>query len=295
MNIVLIEDALTLIEEGSMRRAAERRNVTQPAFSRRIATLENWLGVKLVERLANKVEINDALLHRQDEFRSLLKQMNSLRSEHTRPINSLIIGTQHTLASSVFPEIYSKIFGYEFIDKIKLRTRNQAEIISQFLKYEIDLAITYHAKNTPVPPFNDSVLQKIWRRDSLVPVVGGNLRFSLSEKQELPIETAILCYPPESEFGKILEDTDVYAELTNDNRRPLETGFAAGMKELIKLGTGIGWVPQSLARDDIQRGDLLVLSQNYGRIPLDVVLTSHEQNSIGKNVIKRLINDSLKI
>ena len=264
MNIMLIEDALALIEEGSMRGAAERRNVTQPAFSRRIATLENWLGVKLVERLANKVEIKDELLNRQDEFRSLLKKMDSLRGEYTSPINSLKIGTQHTLASSVFPEIYSQISKYKFIEKIRLRTRNQDEIISHFLKYEIDLAITYHAKNTPMPPFNDSVLQKIWRRDSLVPVVGGDLRFSLNEKQELPINTAILCYPPESEFGKILEDTGAYLELTNENPRLLETGFAAGMKELIKLGTGIGWVPQSLARDDIQRGDLLYCHKATG-------------------------------
>ena len=57
-----------------MRGAAERRNVTQPAFSRKIATLENWLGVKLVGRLANKVEIKDELLIEQDEFRSLLKK-----------------------------------------------------------------------------------------------------------------------------------------------------------------------------------------------------------------------------
>ena len=290
MNILLIEDALALIEEGSMRGAAERRNVTQPAFSRRIATLENWLGVKLVERLANKVEIKDALLNRQDEFRLLVKNMNALKGDYRSPVNSLKIGTQHTLASSVFPEIYSKISKYEFIDTIRLRTRNQDEIISQFLKYEIDLAITYHTKDIPLPPFNDSVLQQIWRRDSLVPVVGGDLRFSLNEKQELPTDTTMLFYPSESEFGKILEASGAYQELTNDHPRPLETGFAAGMNELIKLGTGIGWVPQSLARDDIQRGDLIVLSQSYGRIPLDVVLTSHEQNKIGRNVILRLIN-----
>jgi hypothetical protein len=35
------------------------------------------------------------------------------------------------------------------------------------------------------------------------------------------------------------------------------------------------------------------LSQSYGRISLDVVLTSHEQNRIGKNVIKRLINEAV--
>ena len=55
MNITLFEDAIALIEEGSMRSAAHRRNVTQPAFSRRIKTLEAWLGVELVERHANPV------------------------------------------------------------------------------------------------------------------------------------------------------------------------------------------------------------------------------------------------
>lgn len=291
MNVILIEDALALIEEGSMRAAAQRRNVTQPAFSRRIAALENWLGIKLIERHSNRIEIKDTLLNRQDEFRSLLTKMNSLKGDYSHPNYSVTIGTQHTLASSVFPEIYRKISAFEFINNVKLRTRNQDEIITQFLKYEIDLAITYHTKDTPMPPFNDSVLQKIWRRDSLVPVVGGDLRFSLNERQELPTETHILCYPRESEFGKILVASGAYTQLASENPRPLETAFAAGMIQLIKLGTGLGWVPQSLARDDIQRGDLLVLSQNYGRIPLDVVLTSHEQNKIGNSIIRRLINN----
>ena len=106
MNILLIEDALALIEEGSMRGAAERRNVTQPAFSRRIATLENWLGVKLVERLANKVEIKDALLNRQDEFRLLVKNMNGLSKLNMLNHDNLSLGLKRFFYLA-FPIYYS--------------------------------------------------------------------------------------------------------------------------------------------------------------------------------------------
>ena len=50
MDTKWIEDFLALAEHGSFTKAAESRFVTQPAFSRRIRSLENWLGVKLVDR-----------------------------------------------------------------------------------------------------------------------------------------------------------------------------------------------------------------------------------------------------
>lgn len=44
MDIKWIEDFLVLAEQGSFTKAAETRFVTQPAFSRRIRSLETWLG-----------------------------------------------------------------------------------------------------------------------------------------------------------------------------------------------------------------------------------------------------------
>ena len=43
-------DFLTLAETGSFSRAAEQRNLTQPAFSRRIRALEDWIGAALFDR-----------------------------------------------------------------------------------------------------------------------------------------------------------------------------------------------------------------------------------------------------
>ena len=47
MELKWLDDYLALIETGSLSAAAEKRHVSQPAFSRRIQMLESWLGVSL--------------------------------------------------------------------------------------------------------------------------------------------------------------------------------------------------------------------------------------------------------
>jgi len=50
MDIMWLEDFIKLADEGNFSRAAEARNLTQPAFSRRIRALEDWVGATLVDR-----------------------------------------------------------------------------------------------------------------------------------------------------------------------------------------------------------------------------------------------------
>ena len=45
-----LEDFISLAETHNFSRSAALRHVTQPAFSRRIQSLENWLGIDLVDR-----------------------------------------------------------------------------------------------------------------------------------------------------------------------------------------------------------------------------------------------------
>lgn len=46
----------TILEEGSLRRASEKLNITQPALSRSLAQLEGYFGQRLVERHARGVK-----------------------------------------------------------------------------------------------------------------------------------------------------------------------------------------------------------------------------------------------
>ena len=55
-----IEDFLSVAETLNFSRSAKLRNVTQPAFSRRIRALENWLGAELFDRASYPTRLTPA-------------------------------------------------------------------------------------------------------------------------------------------------------------------------------------------------------------------------------------------
>jgi len=60
MDLDWLEDFAALAEHGNFSRAAEMRHVSQPAFSRRIKALEDWIGVPLFSRGAQGVTLTAA-------------------------------------------------------------------------------------------------------------------------------------------------------------------------------------------------------------------------------------------
>ena len=81
MDLRWLDDVLILLEEKNMTRAAARRNITQPAFSRRIRGFENWLGIAILQRGTNKIEISPALFSNEKEIRALVLRLQDLRSK----------------------------------------------------------------------------------------------------------------------------------------------------------------------------------------------------------------------
>ena len=60
MNLSWLEDFLALAATGNFSRAAEDRHMTQPAFSRRVRALEEWLGVELFDRSTQPARLTAA-------------------------------------------------------------------------------------------------------------------------------------------------------------------------------------------------------------------------------------------
>ncbi|VTR44895.1 Hca operon transcriptional activator [Serratia fonticola] len=50
LELTWLEDCVALADTLNFSKAAEARYVTQPAFSRRIQSLEEWVGTPLFER-----------------------------------------------------------------------------------------------------------------------------------------------------------------------------------------------------------------------------------------------------
>src|SRR5438552_18236381 len=60
MNLSWLDDFLALASSGNFSRAADERHMTQPAFSRRIRALEEWLGTELFDRSSQPARLTEA-------------------------------------------------------------------------------------------------------------------------------------------------------------------------------------------------------------------------------------------
>ena len=75
-----LEDFVSLAETRSFSRSAQLRHVTQPAFSRRIQSLEAWAGVDLVDRSSYPTRLTPAGKALYDRALEMLQLLHSTRA-----------------------------------------------------------------------------------------------------------------------------------------------------------------------------------------------------------------------
>lgn len=81
MELVWLEDFLALADARNFSRAAEARNVTQPAFSRRIRAFENWIGAEMFTRGSRGVSLTAAGEHVLAHAGEIVRRIHDLRRE----------------------------------------------------------------------------------------------------------------------------------------------------------------------------------------------------------------------
>ena len=107
MDLRILEDFLTVAELGNFSRAAERRNSTQSAFSRRIQSLETWVGTTLINRRSNPLRLTpagDAFLElAEDVLRSIKHGREEILSIANQTTAATSFAVTHSLALNFFP------------------------------------------------------------------------------------------------------------------------------------------------------------------------------------------------
>ncbi|HET8801371.1 MAG TPA: LysR family transcriptional regulator [Marinobacter sp.] len=70
---------LTIVDQGSFSEAAETLHLTQPAISKRLASLENRLGEKLIDRSHREIRLTDAGARLLPHARRILDEIHNAR------------------------------------------------------------------------------------------------------------------------------------------------------------------------------------------------------------------------
>src|SRR5262245_18262060 len=107
IELVWLEDFMTLSGSGSFSRAAEQRHIAQPAFSRHIRSLEDWVGVPLFDRSTHPVSLTEAGLQfrpaAEDILRRLTLARETAQETHRTAATTLRFAATHVLSLTFFP------------------------------------------------------------------------------------------------------------------------------------------------------------------------------------------------
>ena len=286
MDIKWLEDLLVLLEEKSFTRAAVRRHVTQPAFSRRIRLLEEWLGVDIIDRTTKPVQVLPIGVTLEEGIRDLVNRLYSLRSNlQASALNQDRVSfvVQHTLAISLFPALIQQVKQILPTTAYRVNPQNNNDCESVFFK-EADLMLAYE---TPLRRFDFSNLAFDRLKlgvETLIPVISAGFlgRFD-STHSMLSSRLPVLMYQKGGFLSEALTNTCLPAVLRDYQLDVIcESAFSASLKEMALAGMGLTWLARGIVTKELDSGQLISLEVELGSAQLDIVLFYREDNRSSK-------------
>lgn len=289
MEIKWLEDFVTLADTSSFSRAAEMRNVTQPAFSRRIKQLESWLGATLISRATMPAELTPAgrnfLPVAQEAIRTCYAAREALRPSHEPGL--VRFAALHTLTVTFFPRWLKTLekAGGAFSTSLMPDRGGIEANLDALVGDEADFFLTYTHPEVPFHLDRRQFLSLTVAHDRLIPLVAASVTMAGGNQPGLHIlDRAVaqprlaipyLSYGFNSFFGVAL--SRLHLRRPPFRRRTThENTISAGLMNMAVTGAGVCWLPESLARDEIDTGRLVPASTDEGwNLDLEIRLYRH--------------------
>ncbi|MCB1693357.1 MAG: LysR family transcriptional regulator [Pseudomonadales bacterium] len=243
-----IKAFLTVADCGSFSVAATRLHLTQPAVSKRIALLENQVGVRLFDRIGRTVNLTEAGRELLPRSRDILQRVEDTQRAITnlsgRVSGQLSLATSHHIGLWRLPQVL-KEYSARYPDvSLDLHFMDSEVAHDQIVQGNLELGIITlapgaHERLTSIP---------VWRDD---------LKFMcapehpLSSMKQVSLEQL-------SEHSAILPDMSTFTgrivkQLFDERHLPLRMSMSTNYLETIKMlvSIGLGWsvLPQTMLDD----------------------------------------------
>lgn len=276
MRLEWLEDILAVLETGSLNRAAQQRLLTQPAFSRRMKVIENYVGVELLDRSRKPAQLHKSVRDQQDRIRELAAGIHELLYELKRQDreihNRVIVASQHAITTSMAPGLVKRLTASMDLS-IRLRSANRDQCLGLLITKQANMMISYRAAFENMLATEDYLEEIIIGREQLIPVFGTSFLPMLKDNyagDELPV----IAYPADVFFGQVMsKDLFPRMQSTLFIKKKAETALTLAALQLSLAGVGVAWVPYALAADGIADGKLTDLQKMLPSSELSTVVT----------------------
>lgn len=257
MRLEWLEDILAVVETGSFHAAAIRRNITQPAFSRRIRAIEDYVGAELFDRERKPVGLKPSISAQQEEIKRLVTDMKDLlyelRRQGREASNRVVIASQHAITTSRAPGIV-EMFSSNIDVSVRLRSANRDECLALLMTKQADLLLNYQSATEAAAETEDYLERVDLGPEAFIPVFATQSLGILNDsyaRGELPV----IAYPSDAFLGRIFNE-ELAPQIRSGEfvRRKVETALTLAALQFAINGVGVAWVPESIAKDAIRAG-----------------------------------------
>ena len=258
-----LEDFVSLAETRSFSRSAQLRHVTQPAFSRRIQSLEAWAGTDLVDRSSYPTRLTPAGQTLYDQALEMLQALQSTRATlraHTAAAQDVIeFAVPHTLAFTFFPSWLSGLRATCGPIKSRLIALNVHDAVLRLVEGSCDLLIAYQHASQPIQLDASRYEMLHLGTELLSPYVRpddqGAPMYALPGTLQQP--QPYLAYAPGAYLGRAVDQMLKQSATPVHLDRIYETDMAEGLKAMALEGHGIAFLPASAVRKEVRARKLV--------------------------------------
>lgn len=281
MDLNWLQDMVCLENAQSFTQAAQKRNITQSAFSRRVKALEEWIGTPLVDRSSYPVRLTAAGEQFSPLARRLLFELEEARERLREPDESydrvFRIAAPHSIASNFLAKRLTKFYLAHSNVKARVISDNAAACFELLSQGVCEFLVNYR-----YPPFPVNLDETLFSTTSigtewLVPVADrraidrAGWCFPGSPDAPLPM----LAYDPASFLGSAMahflgsHPERLYLTVRHTD------AFAEAIKSMCKEGAGIAWLPRSLVAEELESGRLVPMGDHTWEVELTYTLFAH--------------------
>lgn len=270
----------TVADAGGMSKAAKELHITQPSISQAIAELEKYYGVKLFERLSQKIYLTkegELMLsfsrHILDSFEQMEKAMNQAVEK-----SSLRIGCSVSVGTCLIEEILDEARERIPQCQISVVVANSSEIERAILTNEVDIGIVEGIlKNKDLvitPVCEDELIVVCGRQHPL----GRETIVTLDMLQGQDYASRESGSAERNQYEKLFEEAGLQL-----NRVFCSTNTEA-IKNAVIHGRGIAVFSRRMVKEEVARGEMLVIPVCDIAVKRNIDLVMHKNKYISNEI-----------
>ena len=255
---------LTVAEEKSFSRAAQRLYRTQPAISIAVRKLEDWVGQPLFVRGSRTGQLTEAglllreyaerMLNLREEIRKGVEDLQSLRQ------GQVSIGVNESSIHALLPALAVYRKKYPNIH-VRIHRVFSRDVPTEILNYRLDFGVVSFR------PADPNLVAVEFLKDELEFVVPRNHR--LAKRKSVSVkelgEESFVAHIVESPYR--IRVVQLFARHHVPLRMDVELPTIESIKRFVEMNMGVAIVPRMCVRMELERGTLVKLRIKQLHLP----------------------------